>query len=307
MQAFHAVPARLSRVSYEELRIRFLVGNSPADRSFRLIRSEMPSPRFKLLVAEDDAVARAIITTILASDSRFDVHATSDGGAAWAAMENDLAFDAYVFDLIMPGCGGMELVARARNDRRMAHIPVVLCSAMNDRETILRAASLGVRHYVLKPVSRIDVLQTITAALGAKTSSSQKTLPTPTNRKIDLSDPLNLDPLQRYAESVWLWLCQCRSTTLQEQLPALLENVSALRSTGLRLGAATLSADLTACESSLAKLHRTKSPTMAHLTRSDSRTESKYLTAFILILPAKLALNFPRDPYGLCQGRCSTR
>lgn len=229
----------------------------------------MNAARFKLLLAEDDAVSRAIMKGILASDPRFEVHTTCDGGAAWELMDKDPTFDAYVLDLIMPLCGGMELVARARNDRRMAHIPVVLCSAMNDRETILRAANFGVRHYVLKPVSKTDVLRKIAAALGLKVTSSCVAPLVTIVDKEEFCDPLKIDSLQQYAEAVWLWLCKCRSSRLNEELPSLIGRVSTLSSKGTSLGAVTISEERTLYESSLTKLHQEKINTSVLLTRSD--------------------------------------
>ena len=55
----------------------------------------------------------------------------------------------------------MELLAKLRADTRFAQQRVMLCTALNDRQTIDRAAALGVSHYIVKPFAKEHVLRQV--------------------------------------------------------------------------------------------------------------------------------------------------
>lgn len=64
--------------------------------------------------------------------------------------------DAIILDVMMPGMDGWELLQRLRTKTETQHIPVIICSVINDPEL---AFALGASQYVAKPVTR-DALVT---------------------------------------------------------------------------------------------------------------------------------------------------
>lgn len=66
--------------------------------------------------------------------------------------------DAIIMDLMMPGMDGWELLQRLRTKSEMQHIPVIICSVINDPEL---AYSLGASHFIAKPFNK----ETLLAAL----------------------------------------------------------------------------------------------------------------------------------------------
>lgn len=59
----------------------------------------------------------------------------------------------------MPGLDGIDVLERIRADPRLRDLPVVLCTAMHDRETVQRAIKFSVSHYIVKPYTREFVLE----------------------------------------------------------------------------------------------------------------------------------------------------
>jgi len=117
-----------------------------------------------ILLAEDDRTSRELLRRILESEAHT-VELATDGEEAWKLLQNpDHPFSVCLLDICMPAVSGMELVERMRGEERLRGIPVILCTALRDRETVRKAAGLGVKHFIIKPYSRtlmIEKLQEI--------------------------------------------------------------------------------------------------------------------------------------------------
>lgn len=112
----------------------------------------------KVFVVDDDPTLRMLICELLRSDLRCETLEAEDGVAAWEMLESGLIPDLLIVDIRMPRMNGLELVSRLRADRRRRGQKVLLCSTVNDRATIVRAAHLGINGYLLKPFMASDFL-----------------------------------------------------------------------------------------------------------------------------------------------------
>jgi len=121
-----------------------------------------------ILLAEDDKTSRELLRRILEAETHT-VDLAKDGEEAWKSLEApSRRFDVCVFDICMPSISGIDLLERMRAKDAHRRIPVILCTALNDRTTVQRAAALGVTHFVVKPYSRTlmrDKLEQIRAAI----------------------------------------------------------------------------------------------------------------------------------------------
>ena len=112
-----------------------------------------------LLIAEDDKISRDLLRRIVESEGHTVVLAP-DGEAAWRRLNaGEEPFDAAILDIFMPEASGLDVLGRMRASEEFKHIPVILCSAVSDRATVQRAATLAVTHYVIKPYSRAVMLE----------------------------------------------------------------------------------------------------------------------------------------------------
>lgn len=107
--------------------------------------------KLKVLAVDDDPLARRLIHAALDSDARLEVLDASDGQEAWSMLDAGLVPDLMLLDVLMPGIGGLDLLRQMRLDARFKRVPVIICSAVGDRETVLRAAPLVVKSFVIKP------------------------------------------------------------------------------------------------------------------------------------------------------------
>lgn len=103
-----------------------------------------------ILIVEDDSDMRLYIRSILSPEFRI-VEAVNGAHG----MEKALEFipDIIVSDVMMPEMNGMELLIKIRDDERISHIPVILLTAVNEEQQILKSFDMGVDDYITKPFS----------------------------------------------------------------------------------------------------------------------------------------------------------
>lgn len=118
----------------------------------------MTSPR--IVVAEDEAVIRMDLVETLQEEGYDVVAQAADGHAAVEAIRS-LGPDVALVDIAMPGVDGIEVA------RRVSDVTaVVMVTAFGQRERIALARDAGAMAYVVKPVTRDDLVPAIEMALS---------------------------------------------------------------------------------------------------------------------------------------------
>jgi RNA polymerase sigma factor (sigma-70 family) len=104
--------------------------------------------RVRVLIADDHAVVREGIRTVLAATPDFDVVGEAGDGAEALAMARALEPDVLVLDLTMPGKSGLEVAAEIRSEHES--VRVLILSMHDHPEYVLEAVRVGAAGYVLK-------------------------------------------------------------------------------------------------------------------------------------------------------------
>jgi two-component system chemotaxis response regulator CheY len=125
-----------------------------------------------ILIVDDDYVTRLLLKKILASEPGFRVTEACNGIEAWELLDEGLTPDLCIFDLMMPQGGGFDLLKNVRSSRRLRNVGVILCSSLNDRGSVERAATLTPDFYVLKPFQREYLLDRVRRTLNRKPPKS---------------------------------------------------------------------------------------------------------------------------------------
>lgn len=116
----------------------------------------------KILHADDDAICREVLRLIVQADGRHTLTTANDGEEAWTLLTDSArTFDLAIIDLMMPRLDGLGLVERIRALPAISALPVIFCTALNDRSTVSRAVQLGVSQYIVKPYKKSLVLERI--------------------------------------------------------------------------------------------------------------------------------------------------
>jgi class 3 adenylate cyclase len=130
----------------------------------------------RVLVVEDAIVNRKLIERILRQEGHA-VTAVGDGLEALETLGGDSEmgvgvgeppFDVVLLDLVMPGLDGYATLERMKADPRLAHLPVIVISAIEELDSVVRCIGLGALDYLPKPVEPAILRARLTAALSAK-------------------------------------------------------------------------------------------------------------------------------------------
>ena len=114
-----------------------------------------------ILAVEDD---KAILTGIVdALDfAGYDV-LKADNGDDGMRMAVRGGYDLLLLDLVLPGPGGLEILAEVRTSRPT--IPVIILTALGDESDRVKGLKLGADDYVVKPFSVKELIARVEAVL----------------------------------------------------------------------------------------------------------------------------------------------
>ncbi|HEY1173137.1 MAG TPA: response regulator [Verrucomicrobiae bacterium] len=112
----------------------------------------------RILIADDDRTSRVLLARILRNEPDCSVVEAMNGEDAWACLNEAKLPDLCIFDIRMPAMSGLELLQKMRADKHLQAIPVILCTAVSDRNVIVQAAALAVKYYIVKPYTEALVL-----------------------------------------------------------------------------------------------------------------------------------------------------
>jgi two-component system chemotaxis response regulator CheY len=105
----------------------------------------------RALVVDDDIVSRMALADLMRSFIELKVVEAIDGQDAWEKLEMGPAPMICCCDVQMPRLSGIDLLRRVRSSPRFKDIPFVLVTAASDLDTVKKAVTLGISHYIVKP------------------------------------------------------------------------------------------------------------------------------------------------------------
>jgi two-component system, cell cycle response regulator len=119
-----------------------------------------------VLVVDDDAVNRLILSRALEREGHH-VRAVANGLEALEAL-HDGVFDCVLLDVLMPQMDGYQVLAHIRSDPTLRRTPVIMISALEDIQSIVRCIELGAEDYLPKPFDPALLRARINAGLARK-------------------------------------------------------------------------------------------------------------------------------------------
>jgi phosphoserine phosphatase RsbU/P len=109
-----------------------------------------PSEAADILLADDDPVSRHFLAATLEKFGHVSI-AVCDGLQAWHALEAEGGPRLAILDWMMPGLDGLQVCAKVRDYSPTRSTYVILLTARDSREDLLRGLQSGADDYIAKP------------------------------------------------------------------------------------------------------------------------------------------------------------
>lgn len=137
----------------------------------------MPS-EFRILIVEDNPIDEQLFKATL-SQLSLNIDVARDGRDGYQKLKRD-PYDLMILDLILPNTSGLELLKEA-NRESLALPMTIVYSALSADAYIMECLKLGACNYLIKPVSSLNLLNSIAECLSLSTRKrSVLAQPTPT-------------------------------------------------------------------------------------------------------------------------------
>ncbi len=103
------------------------------------------------VLAVDDIPLNLLLVTKMLSRFNFRIRTASGGQEALDAVAAEKP-DLILLDLMMPGIDGFEVIRRLRSSEDTADIRIVILSALNSQDDIVKGFNTGADDFITKPI-----------------------------------------------------------------------------------------------------------------------------------------------------------
>ena len=126
-----------------------------------------PSSDARLLVVDDNEDNRYTLTRRLKREGYSQLLFATNGREALDVLR-DHPIDLVLLDIMMPDMNGYEVLERMKADARLRDVPVVMISAVDEVDSVVRCVELGAEDYLAKPFNATLLRARVGASLEKK-------------------------------------------------------------------------------------------------------------------------------------------
>ena len=190
-----------------------------------------------ILIVEDEATSREMLVNILEMEGNHTILTAADGDDALRLMADPRhPFDVVFLDLMLPSISGLDLLERVRATPACRYVRVIICTVSTDSATVVRAARLGVRHYMVKPPDKIRVFEQLNIIKAEIAGQKKIESPEEAASRLGIDVPaykakvgVTLDYMER-------WLTKAKAGARSTDRQQLATDTSQLKADALDLG-----------------------------------------------------------------------
>jgi two-component system, sensor histidine kinase and response regulator len=119
-----------------------------------------------VLVVDDEERNQKLLKAMLAREN-LEIVAAANGEMALASIDVRLP-DLILLDVMMPGLNGFEVCRRLKQDARTRMIPVLMVTALKEKEDRIMAMEAGADDFLSKPIDSTELLVRVKSLLRIK-------------------------------------------------------------------------------------------------------------------------------------------
>jgi len=119
------------------------------------LENNMDTKPKKILIVDDEVKNRTLLAAYL--DAEGHKHQEAVDGMQAIEMVKDYQPDLILMDIMMPVMDGFLATKQIKDASESRHIPIIMLTALEDRESRIRALEAGAEEYLTKPIDRTDL------------------------------------------------------------------------------------------------------------------------------------------------------
>ena len=126
----------------------------------------MSPAQASILVVDDDPLNRKLLVRLLEQEGHR-VETAANGREALERVPEEPP-DVVLLDIVMPELDGISVLERLKADPALQHVPVIMISAVDELESVVRCVEIGAEDYLPKPFDAVLLRARINAGLTKK-------------------------------------------------------------------------------------------------------------------------------------------
>ncbi|ELS31802.1 MULTISPECIES: hybrid sensor histidine kinase/response regulator [Pseudanabaena] len=119
-----------------------------------------------ILVIDDEPANFDVIEILLFKDG-YELHHQDNGADAIASLDR-INPDIILLDVMMPDMDGIEVCQQIKSDRQWQHIPIIIVTALADKEDLARCLDAGADDFISKPINSTELRARVISMLRIK-------------------------------------------------------------------------------------------------------------------------------------------
>jgi two-component system sensor histidine kinase/response regulator len=132
---------------------------------------EQEIPRGKVLIVDDNPLILETLNSILRARD-YEVIRATDGIKAMKLLQQD-EVDVVISDVMMPSCDGYQFYENVRSENKLAHVPFIFLTALDDVKEISKGNQSGCDCYLTKPFDPYLLLSTVEGKIARSRALKQ--------------------------------------------------------------------------------------------------------------------------------------
>jgi two-component system NtrC family sensor kinase len=162
------------RIAQAALELKTFVGGASLDSEPQKnpAKADGPDGPNRLLVIDDNPSNQQLLSNQLCRLG-FDVRTAGSGAEGLDALRKQ-AFDVILLDVRMPDMDGFQTLANLQADEKLSEIPVIMISASDEYDSVIRCIEGGAEDYLIKPFDPILLRARLKASLEKKLLRDQR-------------------------------------------------------------------------------------------------------------------------------------
>lgn len=123
-------------------------------------------PKQTILIVDDQATNLKLIKALLMKEGYHFI--TSQSGEEALEIVSETIPDLILLDVMMPGIDGFEVCRRLKNKETFKDVPIIMVTALTEKEHKVKAMEVGADDFICKPLDRIELLVRVKSLLRIK-------------------------------------------------------------------------------------------------------------------------------------------